>query len=133
MASWERMDSGQIGPWAVQDGLGIVLARSFFRLAVRDHFFGPLGCLLESFWARSWVPLGSHFLSCWRLFRPKLVSEPSSNRLIFEKVIFHETLRFPIFVFNTKIDPKMGPRSLQDGSKIVLDGSCCLLIFHFDF
>ena len=39
-----------IDPWAVQDGLGIVLVRSFFRLAIRDHFFGPLGCLLESFW-----------------------------------------------------------------------------------
>ena len=44
----------------------------------------------------SWVPLGGHFRSCWRLFRPKLVSEPSSNRLIFEKVIVHETLRFPM-------------------------------------
>ena len=49
-----------------------------------------------SFWGRSWVPLGGHFRSCWRLFRPKLVSEPSSKRLIFEKVIVHETLRFPI-------------------------------------
>ena len=50
MAPGERMDSGQIGTWAVQDGLGIVLVRSFFRLAIRDHFFEPLGCLLESFW-----------------------------------------------------------------------------------
>ncbi len=49
-----------------------------------------------SFWGRSWVPLGGHFRSCWRLFRPKLVPEPSSNRLIFEKVIFHETLHFPM-------------------------------------
>ena len=39
-----------IGWWAVQDGLGIVLVRSFFRLAIRDHFFWPLGRLLESFW-----------------------------------------------------------------------------------
>ena len=23
------------------------------------------------FWARSWVPLGAHFRSCWRLGRPK--------------------------------------------------------------
>ena len=38
-----------IDPWTVQDGLGIVLVRSFFRLAIRDHFFGPLGCLLASF------------------------------------------------------------------------------------
>ena len=58
MASRERMDSGQIGTWAVQDGLGIVLVRSFFRLAIRDHFFGPLGCLLESFWAVFGLVLG---------------------------------------------------------------------------
>ena len=37
-----------IGWWAVQDGLGIVVVRSFFRLAIRNHFLGPLGCLLES-------------------------------------------------------------------------------------
>ena len=59
----------------------------------------PLGFRIEisvdfdvgfwSFGGRSWVPLGGHFRSSWRLFRPKLVSEPSSNRLIFEKVIFH--------------------------------------------
>ena len=57
-----------IGAWAVQDGLGIVLVRSFFRLAIRDRFFWPLGCLLESFWAvfglearfgPSWAHLGS--------------------------------------------------------------------------
>ena len=51
-----------------------------------------------SSWGPSWVPLGGHFRSCWRLVRPKLVSEPSSKRLIFEKVIFHETLRFPAVV-----------------------------------
>ena len=45
-----------------------------------------------SFWGRSWVPLGVMLGSFWRLFRPKLVPEPSSNRLIFEKVIFHETV-----------------------------------------
>ena len=38
-----------IGPGAVQDGLGIVLVRSFFRLVVRDRFFGRLGLLLGSF------------------------------------------------------------------------------------
>ena len=61
-----------------------------------------LGSLLE-------LMLGS----CWRLFRPKLVSEPSSNRLIFEKVIVHETLRFPM-VF----DPDWTPRWGQDRPKI---------------
>ena len=39
-----------IGPWAAQDGLGIVLVRSFFGLAVRDRFFHPLKLLLGSFW-----------------------------------------------------------------------------------
>ena len=39
-----------IGPWAVQDGLGIVLVRFFFRLAVWDRFFDPLKLLLGSFW-----------------------------------------------------------------------------------
>ena len=38
-----------IDPGAVQDGLGIVLVRSFFRLVVRDRFFGRLGLLLGSF------------------------------------------------------------------------------------
>ena len=46
-----------IGPGAVQDGLGIVLVRSFFRLAIRDHFFWPLECLLESFWSHFWPSL----------------------------------------------------------------------------
>ena len=33
----------QIGAWAVQDGPKIVLVRSFFRLVVRDRFFGRFG------------------------------------------------------------------------------------------
>ena len=36
--------------------------------------------------------LGLMLGSFWRLFRPKLVPEPSSDRLIFEKVFFHETV-----------------------------------------
>ena len=52
-----------IGPWAVQDGLGIDLVWSFFRLAVWDRFFGPLGLLLGSFWGL----LGS-FWSLWGSF-----------------------------------------------------------------
>ena len=67
MASRERMDSGQIGTWAVQDGLGIVLVRSFFRLAIRDHFFGPLGCLLASFWGVFGLVLG-HLELFWARF-----------------------------------------------------------------
>ena len=45
-----------------------------------------------SFWTRSWVPLWLMLGSLWRLFRPKLTPEPSSNRLIFEKVSVHETI-----------------------------------------
>ena len=48
-----------IDPLAVQDGLGIVLVRSFFRLAIRDRFLGPLGCLLESFWDVFGLVLGN--------------------------------------------------------------------------
>ena len=63
-----------IGWWAVQDGLGIVLVRSFFRLAVRVRVFEPLGCRLGSFWGApgvvfghlggSWARIGSS----WALF-----------------------------------------------------------------
>ena len=78
-------------------------------------FASKIMSILMSIFGRSWVPLGSHVLACWRLFRPKLVSEPSSNRLIFEKVICHETLCFLLVV--GKIDLHMGPRSTQDRSK----------------
>ena len=47
--------------WAVQDGLGIVLVRSFFRLAVWARFFNPLGLLLGS----SWVAFGSVLVPIW--------------------------------------------------------------------
>ena len=39
----------QIGPGRVQDGPKIVLVRSFFRLVLRDRFFGRLGVVLGSF------------------------------------------------------------------------------------
>ena len=44
------MRTRQIGRSAVQDGLGIVLVRSFFRLADWVRFFGSLGLVLGSFW-----------------------------------------------------------------------------------
>ena len=60
-----------IDPLAVQDALGIVLVRSFFRLAVWDRFLDPLKLLLRSFWRALgsrlkllgviWGPLGRHF------------------------------------------------------------------------
>ena len=56
-----------IDAWPVQDGLGIVLVRSFFRLAVWDRFFEPLGCLLESFSGALGVILG-HLGSSWVRF-----------------------------------------------------------------
>ena len=87
MTSRERMDSGQIGTWAVQDGLGIVLGRSFFRLAVWVRFFIALRPLLGSFWVAfglflghlgvSWPPFGSSWarfgalrMACWGLVVP---------------------------------------------------------------
>ena len=36
--------------WGVQDGLGFVLVRSFFRLAVWVRFFDPLGLVLGLSW-----------------------------------------------------------------------------------
>ena len=47
-----------LAPGGVQDGLGIVLVRFFFRLAVRVRFFGPLGLLLGSFWGAPGVVFG---------------------------------------------------------------------------
>ena len=88
-----------IGPGAVQDGLGIVLVRSFFRLALRDRFFQPIGCLLESFWGAFGIVLGhlglswARFGSSWALLGSFLATPcsvlesynpicPSTHRLI---------------------------------------------------
>ena len=68
-----------IGPWGVQDGLGIVLVRSFFRLALRDRYLEPIGCLLESFWGvfgivldhlGSLGPILGRLGLSWARFRP---------------------------------------------------------------
>ena len=102
-----------------------------FRIEIYDDFDVDLG----SFWGRSWVPLGGHFRSSWRLGRPKLVPEPSSNHLIFEKVILHEILRFPILLGSSgshMVAPKR-PRSLQDASLIVLDRFFSILDFRVRF
>ena len=45
-------------PWRIQDGLGIVLVRSFFRLAVWVRFFITLRPLLGSFWVAFGLFLG---------------------------------------------------------------------------
>ena len=88
-----------------------------------------------SFGGRSWVPLGGHFRSFWRLFRPKLVPEPSSNRLIFEKVILREIVSFPTLLGSSgsHMAPPKRPRSLQDGSLILLDRFFSILDFRLDF
>ena len=62
-----RVNWGYPPSWGIQDGLGIVLVRSFFRLAIRDHFLGPLGCLLESFWGVFGLVLG-HLGLFWARF-----------------------------------------------------------------
>ena len=102
-----------------------------FRIEIYNDFDGDFG----SFWGRSWVPLGGHFRSSWRFFRPKGDPEPSSNRLIFEKVILREIVRFPtLFVSSAShMVPPNRPRSLQDGSLIVLDRFFSILHFRFDF
>ena len=64
-----------------------------FRIEIYLDFDVGLG----SFWGRSWVPLGGHFRSSWRFIPLKWLPEPSSNRLIFEKVFVHEIVCF----FNT--------------------------------
>ena len=57
-----------IGPWAVQEGLGIVLVRFFFHLAVWVRFFHLLGLLLGSSLVVSGLILGRLGLS-WARFR----------------------------------------------------------------
>ena len=102
---------------------------STLRIRIKNHVDFDVD--IWSLWGRSWGPLGGHFRSCWRLVRPMLVPEPSSNRLIVEKVIVHETLRFPLLFGQNgpQDEAKIDPRTLQDGSKIVLDR----LFSPFDF
>ena len=87
-----------------------------------------------SFWARSWALLRVLLGSLWHIFPPKLVPEPSSNRLIFEKVILCEIVCFQTLLGSSgsHMVPPNRPRSLQDGSKIVLD-RFFVLNFRFFF
>ena len=75
---WSPWGEGKLGvppPRGIQGGPRIVLVRFFFRLATRDHFFGPLGCLLESFWGvfglvlghlgLFWARFGALRAACW--------------------------------------------------------------------
>ena len=103
-----------------------------FRVKIDDDFDVDS----KSFGGRSWVPLGGRFGSSWRFFVPsKLVPEQSWNRLIFEKVIPVQILRFPLLfhVFYLYMAPQNEQRLLQDGSWIVLDCLFVLLGVRFDF
>ena len=89
----------EIGPGGVQDCLGIVLVRSFFRLAVWVRFFEPLGCLLGSFWGVSGLVLGhlglvwASFGSSWARFWPLRVAFWSPMRLYAHQIISSSTLQ----------------------------------------
>ena len=112
--------------WALSPGpLGRLPGGGFDPMCEGQTVAGPLGFRIEfcddfdvdfcSFGGRSWVPLGGHFRSSWRFIRSKLVPEPSSNRLIFEKVIFHETSAG--VVPERFQGPKMAPKTAQDRLK----------------
>ena len=75
---WAPRGARELVVWllgAVQDGLEIVLVRSFFRLATRARFLEPLGCLLGSFLGApgvifghlggSWARIGSSWALTW--------------------------------------------------------------------
>ena len=114
------MSQGQ--NWSSPLGFGIV-----FYIAFDVDF--------RSSWGRFGLRLGGHLRSFWRLGRPKLVPKPSSDRLNIEKVNFHETSTG--VMFEAFPGPKMatqdGPRSTQDGSKVVLDRCFCPFEFSLRF
>ena len=96
----------------------------FFRLT----FLYPFLLQLASVQASSWTLFGDPN-------RPKIGPRRVFRRHFIENVDFHETLRFPMVfgVFSFKMVPQNDPRSLQDGSEIVLDRFFGLLFFRFDF
>jgi hypothetical protein len=126
--SWGASWGG--GPGPKSEGRSVANPLGF-RIKIYVDFDIDFG----SFGRRSWVPLGSRFRSAWRVFPLKLVPEPLSNRLIFEKVILHEIVRFPILLGSSgsHMAPPKRPRSLQDRSLIVMDRFFSTLDFRFDF
>ena len=66
------------------------------------------------------MPLGKCFDPFGRLVRAKLVPKSSSNHLLVERVVVHETICFPTVVDAFSLDmalpkrPKMAPRRLRD-------------------
>ena len=92
-----------LGPWGTSQRLPGGFPTPNYKaqshlstLRIRIKIYVDLDVDFWSILGRSWVPLGGHFRPCWRLFRPKLASEPSSNQLIFEKVVLNEILLFRI-------------------------------------
>ena len=94
---------------------------------------GPIGFRIKiyvdldvdfwSYWGRSWVPLGCHFRSFWRLGPPKLVPKPFSNRLNIEQVIFpkNERHRGREHDFEVQVGPRWHPRRPKIAPRRVQD------------
>ena len=92
-------------------------------IGFRIKIYVDLGVDFWSYWGRSWVPLGGHFRSFWRLGPPKLVPKPSSNRLNIEQVIFPKNERHRGREHDIEVQvgprwhprrPKIAPRRAQD-------------------
>ena len=92
-------------------------------IGFRIKIYVDLGVDFWSYWGRSWVPLGGHFRSFWRLGPPKLVPKPSSNRFNIEQVIFPKNERHRGREHDIEVQvgprwhprrPKIAPRRVQD-------------------
>ena len=89
-----------LGPWGASQGLpgGGVPAQCLRVVGRRAplELASKIMSILMSIFGRFGIDLGSLlgviFGHVGALFRPNLVPEPSSNRLIFEKVFCHETV-----------------------------------------
>lgn len=113
-------------------------AESSNRLTIHASYEGLGICGENKNWSfshRIGIPLGEACGNVGAYVWPEWLRKPSSNRLIFEKMMFHETSWFPLCfdLFFTQDGvpkrPKIDPLRAQDhlGSHFVL------LIFRFDF
>ena len=85
-----------------------------------DHFFASiLNSILDAFWIRFELVLGSFWTSFGSPNRVKLDPKSILKRYFFKNVDFHADLRFPMFFcfFDPKMGPKIASRPVQDGSK----------------
>ena len=94
-------------------------------LDFRIKFYVEFDVGLGSFGGLSWAPLRGSSSFVLALF----------HRLIFQKVVLHEIISFPILLgpSGSHMAPPKRPRSLQDGSLILLDRFFSILDFRFDF